>query len=294
MTPVPAPADRRFRRAHVSPVRRPWRPAWRRWVRAVVVAVLAAYGLWRAADLVLTADALLVQEITITGNVHLSRGEVLALLDGLQRASLVTVQLDVWRQKLLRSPWVADAALRRRLPGGVQVVIAERQPMALGRIGTTLYLIDADGTLIDEFGPRHAGLDLPIVDGLGPARPAGDLLVDPARVALGARLLADLRGRPDLAARISQIDVSNPRDAVVMIEGDTALVHLGHERFAERVQSYLDLAPALRERVPDIDSVDLRFDERVYVRPHPEGRTAGPAASGAGESEGQVRRRPGA
>jgi cell division septal protein FtsQ len=44
-------------------------------------------------------------------------------------------------------------------------------------------------------------------------------------------------------------------------------VHLGTEKFIERVQSYIDLIPALRERVPEIDYVDLRFDERVYVRP---------------------------
>src|SRR5262249_56571485 len=31
--------------------------------------------------------------------------------------------------------------------------------------------------------------------------------------------------------------------------------------------SYLDLAPTLRERVADIDYVDLRFDDRIYVRP---------------------------
>jgi hypothetical protein len=29
----------------------------------------------------------------------------------------------------------------------------------------------------------------------------------------------------------------------------------------------VDLAPALRKSVPDIDYVDLRFDERLYVRP---------------------------
>ena len=31
--------------------------------------------------------------------------------------------------------------------------------------------------------------------------------------------------------------------------------------------AFLDLAPALRERVADIDYVDLRFGERLYVRP---------------------------
>ncbi len=57
------------------------------------------------------------------------------------------------------------------------------------------------------------------------------------------------------------------RDAVVVLKDDTALVHVGDEQFAERLQSYVELAPALRERVPEIDYVDLRFDERVYVRP---------------------------
>jgi hypothetical protein len=45
------------------------------------------------------------------------------------------------------------------------------------------------------------------------------------------------------------------------------LLHLGEERFAERIQAYLELAPTLRERVPEIDYVDLRFEERLYVRP---------------------------
>ena len=56
-------------------------------------------------------------------------------------------------------------------------------------------------------------------------------------------------------------------------DGDTTLIRLGNERFVERLQSYYELAPALRERVPDIDYVDLRFDERVYVGPAREGRS---------------------
>ena len=46
-----------------------------------------------------------------------------------------------------------------------------------------------------------------------------------------------------------------------------ALLHVGEDRFLERLLAYLDLAPALRERVPEIDYVDLRFEERIYVRP---------------------------
>jgi cell division septal protein FtsQ len=76
-----------------------------------------------------------------------------------------------------------------------------------------------------------------------------------------------LAPRKDLSQRISQIDVRDVHDAVVILDDDAALLHLGEDRFLERVQGYVDLAPALRQRVPDIDYVDLRFDERVYVRP---------------------------
>jgi len=84
----------------------------------------------------------------------------------------------------------------------------------------------------------------------------------------------DLQRRPDLAKRISQIDVADAHDAALLLKGDTALVRVGESHFADRIQSYLDLAPALRERIPAIDYVDLRFDERVYVRPLASGTPA--------------------
>ena len=273
--PVAAPADKRFRRSHVPPARkRGWRPSWRTLVRLVVLGSVLGYGGYRGVMLARSGEALVVTRITVEGNARMSRGEVLALLDGARGTSMLAASLDEWREKLLAAPWVADASIRRVLPGTLAVVISERQPMGIGRFGDALYLIDRRGTIIDEFGPRYAEFDLPIVDGLHAPNSGGDLLVDESRALLVARLLVELQTRPDLAARVSQIDVTDARDAAVVLKGDTALVRLGDDRFVERIQSYLDLAPRLRERVPDIDYVDLRFDERVYVRPLGDGRKA--------------------
>ena len=266
--PVAAPADKRFRRAHVPPGRRKsWRPTWRTAATVSAVCVLSAYALYRATRLVLAAEAFTITQITVSGNDRISRGEVLALLDDLRGAHMLTTDLDEWRRKLLDSPWVADAAIRRVFPGTVSVVIAEREPLAIGRIRDGLYLIDRRGTIIDEFGPNYTGLDLPIVDGLAAAPGGSGTLVDEQRAALASRMLADIQARPDVARQISQIDVSDARDVVVILEGDPARIRLGDNSFQERLQSYFDLAHALRERVPEIDYVDLRFDERIYVRP---------------------------
>jgi cell division septal protein FtsQ len=173
-----------------------------------VLAVVAYVALWMTRR-VLTADALTITQIRVSGNSRLSKGEVIALLDGIRGANMLTVDLDEWRQKLLSSPWVADAAMRRVLPATVAVAIAERQPMGIGRINGELYLIDDRGGLIDQFGPNYAEFDLPIIDGLAAAPRDSSTLVDAGRAALAARVLAALQTRPDLARRVSQIDVSD-------------------------------------------------------------------------------------
>jgi cell division protein FtsQ len=290
MTTVAAPADKRFRRSRVSPARkrRWWRPSWWAVARLSAVGVVVTCALYYTISFVLASEALTVTRITVQGNQRMSRGEVLNLLDGLSGASIVTTDLESWKGKLLASPWVADASIRRMFPGTLAVVIEERQPMGVGRIKDRLYLIDRTGSVIDEFGPNYADMDLPVIDGLAPTGGERDV-VDEARAALAGRLMSELEGRPGLAGQVSQIDVTDARNAVVVLKGDTALLRIGDERFSERLQSYLDLMPALRERMPDIDYVDLRFDERVYVRPQSPRLRASSASAGQARPRASAR-----
>jgi cell division protein FtsQ len=233
-------------------------------VVGVMVLGLAIYAGRQAVAVVEDLEIFHVDRITVRGNHRLSNGEVMALITGLRGRSILAVDLDEWRHVLLNSPWVADASLRRTLPSTVDIVILERTPLGIGRINGVLYLVDERGVVIDEYGPSYADLDLPIIDGLSAV--PGDESSDLHRALLVRRLLDALRVR-NMAGQISQIDVSDSRNAIVLLEGDPTLLRLGNERFAERLQSYFELAPALREQVPAIDYVDLRFDERVYVRP---------------------------
>jgi cell division septal protein FtsQ len=266
---VKAPSEKNFRRSRVKPAKRKGGRGWISWrgTRAIVGAVLVVYAGYRAVDLVASASTLQVRRISVRGNVRLSAGEVQALVDGLRGTNILTADLAAYRRRLLSSPWVADVALRRVLPSTVEVFVSERRPIGLCRLGNQLYLVDRQGMVIDEFGPKYAEFDLPIIDGLVRGQTAGEPALDPRRAELAARVIEAVAVRTDLAQRLSQIDVGDLHDAVVLLEGDAALVHLGDERFLERLRSYVELAPALRERVPDIDYVDLRFDSRVYVRP---------------------------
>jgi cell division protein FtsQ len=267
--PVTAPADRRFRRAHVKPARQRKVLLARiaRIARLVVAGVAVVAAMYYGAHAVAQAHSLQVQDIRVRGNQHLAKGEVLAILEGLRGEHILATDLEVWRRRLIGSPWIEHAALRRLLPSTVEVVIRERHPLALARLGGNLYLIDDEGLVIDEYGPNYAQLDLPIVDGLTSGPPTNGPTIAPSRAYLAARVIAALGPRPDLLQRVSQLDVSNPHDAVVLFDQDPAFVHVGEDEFVERLQAYLDLSDALRARVPEIEYADLRFADRVYVRP---------------------------
>jgi len=263
---ISAPADKRFRRARVKPVRKRNRRGlgWRAFQVGLLLAGIGYAG-YRTAVLVEHAAILHIDRIVVSGNARLTTGEVVALLDGLKGRNILTADLAEWRLRLLTSSWVRDATFRRMLPATVEVDITERHPLGIGRIDDDLYLVDSDGVVIDEYGPAYGDVDLPLIRGfVGSDRP-DSRDVNAPRAALAARMLSAL-SRRDMAARVSEVDVSDRNNAAVILEGDTALIKLGRERFSERLQSYLELASSLRERVPDIDYVDLRFDERVYVR----------------------------
>jgi len=278
---VKAPAEKNFRRAKVKPVKKSeGRRISLRVLRVVVPVVLALFAAYRAFDLVLSAAPLQVRNIVVHGLYRLTEGEVRALMEGARGTNILALDLPEYRARLMQSPWVADAKLRRVIPSTIEVSISERQPLGLCRLGNQLYLLDRTAYIIDEYGPQYTELDLPIIDGVvrapastphrGNSRSTKDTespVIDQERTELAAQVIDSLAAHKTLAARVSQIDVSDSRNAVVLLDDDTAQLRLGNEKFVERLQLYLDMAPALKERVSDIDYVDLRFGRGIVVRP---------------------------
>ncbi len=260
---VSAAADRRFRRSAVKPGRaRSWKAGARR-LALLAVAAVAVLGVlvWMAVAFTY-ASMFRIDRVVVQGNQRLATAAVRALVDGIDEQSIFHVNLEEYRTRLLDSPWVADAVIWRVLPSTVQVRVTERSPLAAARLNQRVYLVDATGAVIDAAGPQYAGFDLPIVDGLL-AEVAGGFHVDPARIQLVERLFVELAPRTDLFKRVSQVDVTDPRNAVVVLDGEPARLLLGDREFLARLERYVEAAPGVREHVRIIDYYDLRFDRTI-------------------------------
>jgi len=263
---IPVPADKRFRRSDIAQGRRRnwrallFRAAWIGGAGIVGLALLAWIG-----HALLDTVGLKVDHVSVQGLARLSMEEIDARLDGMRGQNILKVDLEQYRARLLESPWVESAELWRVLPSTVHVRIVERRPLAVARLHGQLYLVDAEGVIMDSYGPRYGDLDLPVVDGLMTDGRDGPV-VGAEGIGLVQHVFHEVSAEPRLFSRLSQLDVSNPRNAVVLLQGEPAELRLGDRDFLERLELYEDMVPRLREQRQVEEYIDLRFGKWIWVK----------------------------
>ena len=238
--------------------------------------VLTLGGLAYGARLVLKSHWFVIRQIAVHGTSRLTPEDVQALVSDLRQENILAVDLGHYRRQLTDSPWIGAVTIHRQLPSTVVIDVTERTPLVFAHLGDRLFLVDQTGVIIDEVGPQYHDLDLPVVDGLGAVGDAPGSAVDSWRVAVVGRFLSALSAAPALRARVSAIDIADPHDITVQLEGDATVVKLGDAHFVERLERYLALVPALRRTVANVEYVDVRFDN-LFVMPR--GRLLGAGAS---------------
>jgi cell division protein FtsQ len=221
--------------------------------------LVGIFGLWVGYGRVMASDRLRVSRVDVSGAHFLSEGEVRELLGPAVGRNLLTLDLVGLQKRLRASPWVADAVVRRTLPDTLQVEVRERVPLALAEMDR-LYLMDSEGALIDLYGPRTAGFDLPIVRGLT----GTDAEARRARAEKAGALLKDLG---DLESEVSEVSVDPSGVLRVVLRGPGEVLLMGSPPYRKRLATFLSLRKELAERCPRAEYFDLRFRDRIYAKP---------------------------
>jgi cell division protein FtsQ len=191
-----------------------------------------------------------IATISLSGEKEMSREDILDAIGVTSRTSLLFLDADAARARLLAIPRIGDAAVLKLYPDRLQITITERQAFALWQKDGRVSVIAQDGTVLEPFSGRYAGL--PLVVGKGAERRAKDFLslVDQypdIRDAVRASIMVAQR-RWNLRLN-NGIDVELPESNV-----ETALARL----------VALDKDKKLLSR--DVASIDLRIPDRVTVR----------------------------
>ncbi len=234
--------------------------------------------------------------ITIQGNEHISRAEVLSVFGADLDRNIFKVPLGERRADLERLPWVSHATLMRLLPNHLRIQLTERTPVAFTRQGTQIGLVDDEGVLLD-MPPESAGdphYSFPVLTGLAPNDTPE---IRATRMEVYRRFMADLsRAGAKATQTLSEVDVTNPEDVKALITTGDAdiLVHFGDENFLLRYQAFERHLPEWRTQYPKLASADMRYERQVVLEMQP-GNNAPLAADAAisgtsGSAAGEARK----
>lgn len=209
------------------------------------------------------------RDVEVTGLVHMQRLPVYSAALDARSSSMLLVDLDEIRARLLLLPWVKDASVSRIWPDRLRIDIVERQPAAVWQHRQRLAVVDAQGNIL-QWGYHLKFAQLPTIIGADARRHAGAL----------TRLLADY---PELAARQSAAhwmggrrwDLHFKSGETLMLPEGAVAAHDALDRFARLEASNGLLGKGFAR-------FDMRLDGRMVVRLSREPGAAVPTVAAPG------------
>jgi cell division septal protein FtsQ len=205
--------------------------------------------------------ALAVQAIDVVGAQHMTRAQVARAAGLADGASVLSVDGESGRQRLLNQTWVRTATVIPQLPGAVLIRVSEWQPIAGYHAGKTgkLYFLSDQAIVLGLAAP--AG---PLVDVQGPAGAdpkVGDRAID---VQLLTALVNMQRGLPGLIGQEVSGFVFDSCGQLTLVAKRGWKVYFGRvltpEEFTtlrDKVASLKAISGQVNYSSPDLDYVNV-------------------------------------
>ncbi len=222
-------------------------------VAAAVVECAALGWLWYG-------PALSVRNVSVVGAQHLTSTQVLAAAGLASGASVLSVDGQAARQRLLNQTWVRAATVELHLPGTIVVQISEWQPVAAYHAGTSTKLLLLSNQAVVLGPAATAG---PLVDVQGPSGPdprAGDRPLDPV---LLTALVNIQKGLPGLVGQEAAGFIFDSCGDLTLVSKRGWRVYFGRVLTPEEFATLRDKLAALKAIAGhgnvDYNSIDLAY-----------------------------------
>ena len=249
---------------------------WPFYRRVLVVSIAGVVGMTAAyygAQFLLYSPSMLLlkpDQIELTGNHIVSREAVLQQFVDDRNRNVLRVPLESRRGQLEQIPWVESASVQRILPNRLRIELTERTPVAFVRNGNELALIDAHGVILDR--PHGEELHFPIVTGVSEEVPRDQR--EKRMQAYEEFIKAIDLVRSGSSDRVSEIDLSNPKDLRVVMTGlanpsdsQAVTIHFGSGEFTGKFKMLIDNFSQWQANAGRVQSIDLQYSRQVVVNP---------------------------
>lgn len=199
-----------------------------------------------------------VSELKFSGMQHLKQSDLQKLIRLRTGDELFGVPSSEIRTRLMKSPWVKDAVIRKELTGRVLISVFEAVPRAILQTGDRFTLIDRDGVLLEEVPGSQEKL-LPVIRGIDPSQ-----MRDAYREALAfVEVIHAKRG----GSAAGNLVISGSRPEELTLTVDQISVRIGAGDFERKLADLQFVKEEIAKRNIRVEYIDLRFANRIVVKP---------------------------
>ncbi|WP_312621112.1 cell division protein FtsQ/DivIB, partial [Agrobacterium pusense] len=198
-----------------------------------------------------SAAGFAVEDVKVSGNLQTSEIDVFQLLGLDGSTSLIALDIDAARRKLVQLPWVEDVDIRKIYPKTVEVRLKEREAFGIWQHGSELSLIEKSGSVIAPLRDNKFA-SLPLFVGRDAETGA-------------AGFVEQLADWPEIRSRVrAYVRIAGRRWDLHLDNG--IVVKLPEENLPQALQllARLDLEEKVLSR--DVAAVDLRLSDRTTIQ----------------------------
>lgn len=221
------------------------------------LAGLLTYSFSRLILFLTTWEGLRIQNILIITEKPKIDQEIKNDLSSIYFQNILKLDLKKVEKIVLAHRWVKKATVRKMFPSSLEIIIEERQPMAILQSRHQAYLIDEDGIKLD---PVDENLNFPLIS---LAEEKENLL--PEELQLIKDCLKVLSPEERASAHIFLS--SWPFNLSLQFRPETTLIILGKDHFQEKIELCRNYRPWLEATFGSLAYLDLRFfEDRIYFK----------------------------
>ncbi len=216
-------------------------------------AVFASLGIF-----FLIRHSMPLKEIVFIGNSHLKNEELRALIKIRENDRLFGTSGRNIYDNLKRSPWIKDAVVRKELTGRMLIKVTEGVPVAILSLAGVPYLVDRDGSILEQIRDG-AVLLLPVIKDIDPYNNKGTF----SEAVNFIKIIHDRR----MSAYDGTMEITGQRPEDITLKVDSISIKVGAGDFDKKLERLEAIKDEIQKRNMTIEYIDLRFANKVIVKP---------------------------
>jgi cell division protein FtsQ len=206
-----------------------------------------------------------VTMVRVYGTERVPQQELIQLAQLTRETSLLRINVERVRARIMQHPWIRDALVRRMYPNELEVIVYERRPAAVLESGPG-YVLDAEGYLLGQATAADLASLPRLAPGMSLPTGSGVRITEPT-VQAGLRLLSQIRDSAFFRNTvIMRMDIMTPERFAVQTQRGRFIVGADLTGIDAKLDLFPTVDDVLRGQTRRVEYIDISVENQIIVK----------------------------